>query len=138
MKYDEHMDKECIELCDAINEIPFLMTTESCCGHNKSPFRIWLRTKNLEGLYILARCIDRRYCGPVKKIHRNGITKFEEWKLTVEDSDLYMAPIFHLESPTIGKLAYSEAKKIAHNIRYTLKHKACMKLWLAGWEEKRS
>jgi len=139
MKYDGKIDKECVELCDAINEIPFLMTTESCCGHGKDTFDIWLVAKNLEGLYILARCIDRRYCGPVTETFDadKNMTSYLPWKLLVEDSDMRMAPIFHLESSSKGELAYKQAKKIAKNIRYTLKHKACMKSWLAGWEEKR-
>jgi hypothetical protein len=139
MKYDELMDKECIELCNAINDIPFLVTYSSCCGHGKNTFGIWINAKNLEGLYILARCIDRRYCGPTTEIldKDKNTTKYLPWNLLVEDSDLIMGPIFHLESSSKGDLAYEQAKQIAENIRYTLKDKACMKSWLAGWEEKR-
>ena len=139
MKYDEYMDKECIELCDAINEIPFLVTDSSCCGHGKDTFDIWVKAKNLEGLYILARVIDRRYCGPVTEIwdkDRDRI-KYLPWNLLVEDSDATMGPVFHLQSSSKGDLAYEQAKKIAQNIRHTLKHEACMKGWSAGWEEKR-
>ena len=30
--YDGYMDKECIPICDALNSIPNVQTTESCCG----------------------------------------------------------------------------------------------------------
>lgn len=43
MQYPPDMDKECIPLCDAINALPGLQTTESCCGHGKSPFRVFLK-----------------------------------------------------------------------------------------------
>lgn len=128
MKYDGLMDKECIALCDAINEIPFLMTTESCCGHSKDTLNIWLKTKNIQGLYILARAIDRRYGGPVNDK--------KEWRLLVEDNDRMMDVIFRLESSCIGEEAYKQANIIAENIKVTLKHKNCMKAWLSGWEEK--
>lgn len=35
MTYDEFMDKECVELCDALNELEGVETFESCCGHFK-------------------------------------------------------------------------------------------------------
>lgn len=123
------MDKECIELCDAINDIPFLITFDSCCGHEKHTFDIWLEAKNLAGLYILSRCIDRRYCGPVTEQQEGKLTKYIPWNLLVEDCDRTMKPIFHLTSNIKGPLAYKQAMKIAENIRYTLKHKNCMKLW---------
>jgi len=139
MKYDNRMDKECIDLCDAINEIPFLMTTESCCGHGKDTFHIWVKARNIEALYVLARAIDRRYCGPTTEVfdEERNMTAYVPWKLLVEDIDSTMSVAFHLESSSKGELAYKQAKKIAKNIRYTLKHKACMKSWLAGWEAKR-
>lgn len=41
MKYDDRMDPECIELCDALNGLPGIRTIESCCGHGKEPFRVF-------------------------------------------------------------------------------------------------
>ena len=48
MEYIGVMDPECIELCDAINLCPGIQTIESCCGHGKAPYRIWIYTKDLE------------------------------------------------------------------------------------------
>lgn len=51
MKYPEEIDKECVKLCDAINLYdPDFYTTESCCGHEKHPFRIFLHVKKLDRL----------------------------------------------------------------------------------------
>ena len=45
------MDKECINLCDAINSIEGLMTIESCCGHGKDNFQIYFVLSDLSGAY---------------------------------------------------------------------------------------
>lgn len=61
--YDGYMDKECIHICDALNSIPNVQTTESCCGHCKDRFRIFLICDNPHSLAIIARVFDRRYIG---------------------------------------------------------------------------
>ena len=52
------MDQECIKLCDAINKLPGITTIESCCGHGKTPFRIWFVTANVESLPPLLYWMD--------------------------------------------------------------------------------
>ena len=52
------MDKECIELCKAINSIPGLQTTESCCGHKENPFRIFFKVTDLKYLPHLLYWVD--------------------------------------------------------------------------------
>ena len=37
----KNIDLEIRDLVEALNTIPFLKTTCSCCGHNKVPIRIW-------------------------------------------------------------------------------------------------
>ena len=61
--YDGYMDKECIHICDALNSIPDVRTTESCCGHCKDRFMIFLTCDNSHSLAIIARVFDRRYIG---------------------------------------------------------------------------
>ena len=58
MKYDGAMDEEVLELCDAINGIPGIKTTESCCGHGVHPFRIWFQAASLECLPPLLYFLD--------------------------------------------------------------------------------
>ncbi len=61
--YDGNMDKECIHICDALNSIPDVRTTESCCGHCNDRFMIFLTCDNSHSLAIIARVFDRRYIG---------------------------------------------------------------------------
>ena len=61
--YDGYMDKECIPICDALNSIPNVQTTESCCGHCRDRFKIFLACDNPHSLAIIARVFDRRYIG---------------------------------------------------------------------------
>lgn len=115
MKYDGRMDKQCVVLCDAINKIPGVRTTESCCGHGKQPMRIWLRVKTVQNLFILARSVNRMYGGPV-----NNRTEFREWSVIVQDQDSGIGVVFLLESSTKGRQAYRQANRIARNIRDSL------------------
>lgn len=61
LNYDGHMDKECVELCNALNNIPYVITFESCSGHGKDVFRIWFKCYNLGVLSRLARAVNRNY-----------------------------------------------------------------------------
>lgn len=61
MKYDKYMDKECIELCDALNSLKGVRTFESCCGHFRKPYMIFMRISNWYSLSLLARAFDFRY-----------------------------------------------------------------------------
>lgn len=49
-RYDERMDPECVELCDAINSLPGLSTFESCWGHGVQRFSIWFGADSIESL----------------------------------------------------------------------------------------
>lgn len=61
MKYDEYMDKECIELCDTLNSLKGVETFESCCGHLHSKYVIYMTISNWYSLSLLARAFDIRY-----------------------------------------------------------------------------
>lgn len=104
------MDKECIALCDALNELPHTETEESCCGHLKSPFRIWLRCSSFTYLAIVARAIDRRYSGTKK-----------EWRIVSESGDLHPRFLFMLTSvepyQTYEEMI-TDTNRIIANIRY--------------------
>ena len=57
----DDMDDECIALCNLLNRIPGVRTSESCCGHGKSLFRLWFRCTVITVIARLARCVDRNY-----------------------------------------------------------------------------
>lgn len=48
--YPAGMDIECIPLCDALNALPGIRTFESCCGHGRGPFRVFLTAESLKDL----------------------------------------------------------------------------------------
>jgi hypothetical protein len=108
LKYDAFMDPECIEICDALNEIPGIETMESCCGHGKFRFSVWFKASDLSPLFIIGRITSRNYM-PVP-----------QWKCRIEiiDSDHKNPVRFHLSSgKTKGKKAYKQASHLARCIR---------------------
>lgn len=119
------MDKECIPLCNTLNSLKGIETFESCCGHNKEPYRIFFVSKNSNiGLFILTRCINSRYW------------KFGHlWKieLTVGDTcfkNKYLPIHYYLHSGNIvGENAYLQANDLIENINYHLNHKNFKKLF---------
>lgn len=115
--YDENMDKECIILCNAINACDGLQTFESCCGHGKSTFGIWLTAKHHYNLFPLARAISKNYDG----------FNWHLWPI-ISDTEEYLIS-FWFESEAIGEYAYQEADLIAKRIYELLKHKEAMKLY---------
>ena len=83
IKYDIYMDKECIPLCDALNTLPDVRTFESCCGHLKSKYVVYLYTDNPYSMAVIARALDRRYL-PAKSL----------WEVTIETIDAERTPQF--------------------------------------------
>ena len=61
MEYDKYMDKECIALCDKLNSLSNVITTDSCCGHCKSPYMIFFLCNDFVRLGRLYRCVNRNY-----------------------------------------------------------------------------
>ena len=116
----QQFDPECIELCRAINVLPGIRTSESCCGHARKPFRIWLHfdANDLRGLVLLTRAIDHRYSGGPC------------WRLELSISDVSLPdnlayPIsICLSSPenVSGPQAYQEAHELADNIAISVNH----------------
>ena len=92
---------QCLDLCKALNRISGIRTFESCCGHEKTKYHIFLQARSLEALVPVAYFLDRCH---------NGC---DGWYL-VAKTDCSMAPItFMIEGP-IG--AYDDSKKIARCI----------------------
>ena len=97
----DQIDPECASLCAAINSLTGLCTVESCCGHGKAPYRIWLRADNLEALPPLLYWLDRCHSG------------IAGWRATVITDCAMSSPTFEIEGP-LG--AYAEADEIARLI----------------------
>ncbi len=123
--YDQYMDIECIDLCNAMNSLPGIVTMESCCGHGASPYHIFFRvTDSKEGLFFLTRCVNHRYW-------KYGYL----WKIELivgdsvhEDGEL---PITYLltSDPIVGEDAYMQANDLLENMKYHLNHENFIKLY---------
>lgn len=59
------LDEEVAELVWALNRLPGIETSESCCGHGTEPFNIWFRCTDFlaRGLLTIARLTCPRYGG---------------------------------------------------------------------------
>lgn len=104
MKYEGTMDKECIELCDAINELKGILTANSCCGHGNDPYRIWLKTSDLKALPDLLYWFDKCHIG------------YDGWHMEIYTDCAKSYPTLMIEGP-IGEQAYKESIEIAKFIR---------------------
>lgn len=111
-------DPEVVSLCRAMNALPGVHTSESCCGHGTQPFRIWFKVdeKDHRGLFILVRSVDRRY-----------FTHGHKWSITLSVGDAPVSPlplIFMLGSDARGEEAYKQSRDLVDNIILHRKHKA--------------
>ena len=98
-------DAACDYLCAALNRLPGVTTYESCCGHGKKLYRIWLHMAVPSvGARVLTRCLSKRY-----------YTYTHPWNLYLGDSE--DAACFILEgglSDLYG--AYPMAQRLANNL----------------------
>lgn len=105
------IDRECIDICDVLNTLPGLETTESCCGHYKDKFRVWFDCDDFSTLGLLARVTSRNYS--------DG-----NWLVCLENSDMNPLYGFRLESIKVFETEEELSKSIiglCNSIRYWLK-----------------
>ena len=100
MEYMGTMDPEVMALCDALNQLPGIETTQSCCGHGKQSFKIWVYTTDLTALPALVDFFSA--------CHGAG----QGWSVRAT-TDCAMSPIhFMIEGP----VNTDAAETIANNI----------------------
>jgi len=92
------IDPEVVTLCQAMNRVPGITTTESCCGHGRQPFAIWFSPASLDVLPGLLYWFDRCHSG------------FGGWRVIVYTDCAADHATFMLEGPA-G--AYEQADAIA-------------------------
>jgi len=106
MRLPKDVDGPCVELCKAINAVPGLKTTSSCCGHGRGPLRIYFTWEHELDLMVLCRANDRRYYQGA-----------EYFIIHAEETDLLERPIVWIvESRRTGWRAYRDAAQLAKNI----------------------
>jgi len=97
-----------------------LRTYESCCGHGKSSFKIWVKGLRHRNILILLRTMDIRYGCPLN------------WKAYAYMADMpYEDPESLLISSgeLVGNTAYSQSLEIAENLTYYINHEAFLKIF---------
>ena len=71
MEYPDNMDLECIPICEALNALPGVQTTESCCGHGQYRFTVFFSCTSFETLKRIARAIESS-SWHVEAVYHNG------------------------------------------------------------------
>lgn len=107
-KLPDDMDSECLKLCEALNLLPGILTTNSCCGHGERPYRIFFHAEDLDALPELCYWFDNCHSG------ESG------WQVTVY-TDCGMSPARFLIEGPIG--AHDASKKIAKLINEFIESK---------------
>ncbi len=97
-----YVDVEGIPLCDAINAMPGLKTTYSCCGHGRQGFLVFVKPESPEKLGALLY-------GARKAI---GWREMPPWKMEVVTRSGQDVG-FMLHSQSVGDVAYEESRVIA-------------------------
>lgn len=95
----DDMDKECVELCNLLNRIPGVETSESCCGHLKGRYQVWFYCYNLVSLSMLGRTVERNYS--------DG-----KWEILVDSCDSEPFALFWLRSKTKFRSERAMAKSV--------------------------
>jgi hypothetical protein len=106
----EEVDSECRELVNALNLIPGASTLESCCGHGKEPFRIWIDV-------FTDKALD--YLDWVEVQLWNYGTDWNLEILEEEDRGDFPGSTCLLESGSKGVEAYEEA---GHRAKFIAEH----------------
>ena len=81
----EDMDYQCIGLCNVLNSLPTVETSESCCGHCMERYSIWFHCDSIKVLSRLGRALERNYS--------DG-----KWELVVDSCDTRPYGLFWLRS----------------------------------------
>lgn len=102
---DPKLDRQVRALCVAMNRLPGIATTGSCCGHNRYPYRIWFGVTDFDerGFVTLARVTCPRYYP-------------EGWKILLDHGDLPDQQVAFLLEGRVGRRAYRDAGRLAGHI----------------------
>lgn len=98
------IDMEIVPLLVAMNAMPGIKTTESCCGHGRRGISIWFRFDSLESLPALLYWFDSCHSG------------VDGWWCDVTTDCGMGPPTFAVHSTSKGEAAYEQSKRIAEHM----------------------
>ena len=98
------LDKECLELCVAMNKLPGIATTNSCCGHGDHAFWIFFAVDEPEQLLPLLYWMQKCHTNVKGKWHVEAYT------------DCAGERVFWLLEGPVGTVAYEDAREIAQKL----------------------
>lgn len=109
------LDSACLNLCIALNALPGIKTTTSCCGHGREPFRVWLdfedQVQSL-GSITLSRCLSGRYYN-----YAPGELRLDpQWRLYLGDTEGPVGFILEGKPMAADTPSHEPAEKLALNL----------------------
>jgi len=111
-------DKEMIPLCDALNSIPGVFTTESCSGHGKRVAKVWISINYIEDLnsFLWAGCHRWWNWGYPWEVHVNSAdperySNIIKIMLHTTHKEVYLKDIKEFTTAILSYLAYLEESK---------------------------
>ncbi len=102
------IDKECIPLINALNSIPDIVTTTSCCGHGKRYFSIFFYVYSLDAIIKLCDSVTNKN---IRIIVAINVLK-NEGKIVFPHKLLFMLCIDNIKGPEAYKIADEYAREI--------------------------
>lgn len=117
------IDPECIEICNLLNRLPGVKTTESCSGHGKGPFSVFFKCTNIDSLSRLGRTVFKTYS--------DG-----NWEILVDSTDTDPTGQFWLRSKKFSPSPQS-LRGLIKNINYWF-HDDFDDYFANGWNNERT
>jgi hypothetical protein len=122
--YDGLMDTECIKICNYLNSLPSVKTSNSCCGHGSKTFSVFFECTDWRSLAFLGRCIDQRYFE-----YGNDI----EIRLSNSDINNNFA-VFELHTiSSMGDVAFEKISSLCKNMVVHLNHTNYMEFFMSDF-----
>ena len=107
------LDPACRSLFVAMNQLPGIITSNSCCGHGKSSFHMWFSMDtNQIGAHVMSRCLSGRYYNYFPGEQRADPC----WRAYLGDTDTGICFLLEGKPMPEDDDTYEPAEKLAANI----------------------
>lgn len=122
------IDPACYNLCIALNALPGVTTTNSCCGHGREPYRIYLKFEGhiqSVGAITLSRCLSGRYYN-----YAPGEQRLDpQWRLYLGDTEGPVCFVLEGKAMAVDGPRHEPAEKLAANLQEHIAEEFKMAYW---------